>query len=588
MKSLILILSLLIGTQSWAQQTKPCVNVFFDRSTDKTYWMGKTYATLLQNLLGHFPKYQQIVSPIEMYEAGDIEKCHATFYIGSYFNNQIPAAFLKEYATTKKRVAWMGYSIWQLGDGFEKIFGYSYSHLTTLDREHLDQTDRPSFFKNILYKGEVFFKYGDWSKDNNQIFLAPFEQVVLKERTPGKSQVLAWAEQNVTKEVIPYVVQAQNHFFVADVPFSFLHEADRYFVFADILFDILGEKPRHQDKLALIRIEDVHAIIPIAQLYKTTDVLKKHNVPAHISLIPIMFDPLRRGDSVDWEEITTMDRKPAFMTWVNDMKKDKAVFIWHGVTHQHKRMKNPHDGLSGNDFEFFDAVNNRPLAEDSPEFVLDKLEEGFYTLQKAGVTPRLWLTPHYQASPLDYIIFGKVFSWNVGRVIYYNTSNRGLVANVSDKDLWFENRNSLAPSLRQSYFRNLEVMYESERWSGQMFPYEIYGDVYGQRLIPENLGNLQPFVNAHVINPRSKEEIVRDAKRNLVLRDTWASLFYHPFLLTSFEEGGRGAYPGDPAELEFIIREIKKLGYKFISLEDFINKNTVEKRPEPLYKENQQ
>ncbi len=585
----IFIISVMLVLSSWQVQAKavatPCVNVYFDRSQEPNYWMGKTYATLLQNILGHFPKYQQIVSPIEMYKKGDIETCHASFYIGSYFNNQIPADFLQDFTATKKRVAWLGYSIWQLGANFEEIFGYKYSHLTTLNREKLDSTGRPSYFKNVLYKGEVFFKYGDWSKTDRSIFLAPFEQAALLATDTKKSQILAHAEHNVTKEILPYALQAKNHFYVADVPFSFMHEADRYFVFADLLFDILDEKPRHNGKYALVRIEDVHPLMPLGELYKTMNVLKNEKVPIHISLIPIYFDPLHRGETDPQGEFITMDRKVPFMNFIEEVKRDQAFFIWHGVTHQYNAQKNPHDGVSGSDFEFFDAVNNRPIAEDSVKYVVDRLEDGFYTLQKTGITPQMWLTPHYQASPLDYIIFANVFTWNVGRVIYYNHSVKGFSTPNENKDVQFLSALTNGYNLRTEYFKNLEVVYESERWSGQMFPYEIYGDVHGQRLIPENLGNSQPFVNAHVVVPRSKEEIIIDAKRNLVLRDVWASFFYHPFLLTTYEDGGRGEFPGDPAELEYILREIKKLGYKFISLEEFLKTNTKSKRPEPVYKE---
>lgn len=578
-----ILLIMMVAHQAWTAPA--CVNVYYDRSTDSTYWMGKTYSILLQNLLGHFPQYQQVVSPIELYQKGDIEKCHATIYIGSYFNNAIPTAFHEDFVSTKKNVAWLGYSIWQLGPQFENIFGYKYSHLTTLDREHLDAKGRPSFFKNILYKGEVFFKYGDFSKENKDIFLAPFEQAVLTPTDLSKSEVLAEAQHNVSREEIPYILRAGNHFYVADVPFSFMHEADRYFVFADLLFDILGEQPRHNGKYALVRLEDVHPLLPLSQLYKITDVFQQEQIPLSISLIPIFYDPLEREDRGPLEELVPMYRKKSFMKFIDDMKNAGAVFIWHGVTHQYKNIANPHNGVSGNDFEFFDAVHNKPIVEDSVDYVLAKLEEGFSTLQQAGVTPRLWLTPHYQASSLDYIIFGNVFSWNVGRVIYYNHEASGLPQGPENKNLWFESKNPQGPDLRADYFRNLQVRYESERWSGQMFPYEIYGDIHGQRIIPENLGNSQPFVNEHVVNPRSKEEIVADAKRNLVLRDVWASFFYHPFLLSTYEDGGRGAYPGDPAELQYILRELKKMGYKFINLDDFLNKNTNAKRPTPVYKE---
>ena len=122
MKKLILSFVLLTGLQAQAKALD-CVNVYFDRSTDPTYWMGKTYTTLLQNLLGHFPEYQQIISPIELYQQGEIDKCAATIYIGSYFNNPIPTAFLDDYASTKKNVAWIGYKSGSLARALKKPWG---------------------------------------------------------------------------------------------------------------------------------------------------------------------------------------------------------------------------------------------------------------------------------------------------------------------------------------------------------------------------------------------------------------------------------------------------------------------------------
>ncbi len=107
MRSFILFSLFLLSGPLYA--APPCVNIYYDRSPDKTYWMGKTYVTLLQNLLRHFPKYQQIVSPIEFYKKGDIEKCHATIYIGSYFNNAIPTDFHADFITTKNK--WRGWVI---------------------------------------------------------------------------------------------------------------------------------------------------------------------------------------------------------------------------------------------------------------------------------------------------------------------------------------------------------------------------------------------------------------------------------------------------------------------------------------------
>ncbi len=579
-----------INSEATSQSTdQKCVQIYFDRSQDPTYWMGRTYTTLLQNLLGHFPEFQQIISPIEMYQKGDLEKCQASFYLGSYFNNNIPQDFLDDYVVTKKNVAWLANTIWKLGDHFEKIFGYKYVQITSLDKENKDPQGRPSFYKNIHYKGEIFYKYGEWSPTTPGLFVAPFDQTELKKTQDNpETEILAYSENPVTQKTLPYALRNKNYFYIADIAMSYMHEADRYLIFADLLFDILNANPRHDAKHALIRIEDVHPMVPIHWLYRLTDVMKNENVPIHISLIPIFMDPHHKFPKDKKIDVLPMDRNPAFMSFIQDMKNANAVFIWHGTTHQHRRLKNPHTAVSGDDFEFYDAINNKPFAEDSVPFVLSRLDEGYSVMKKANIFPQIWLTPHYQASALDNQIFARVFPWNIGRVIYYNHQITGLDTKLAhpeeDSQLWYSNVNN-SKQLRWDFFKNLQVQLQSDIWSGQMFPYEIYGDIHGQYLFPENLGNCQPYFSSHVQNPRSKNDILKLAKRNRVLRDVWASMFYHPFLLTSYQNGGNGAFPGDTQELQEIIKEFKSLGYQFINLEEFIKNNQLAKRAKPIYKE---
>ncbi|RZA09642.1 MAG: DUF2334 domain-containing protein [Proteobacteria bacterium] len=559
-----------------------CVNVFFDRGP-AGYWMGRTYSLMLQNLLGHFPQFQQIVSPIELYEKGDIEKCRATFYLGSYYDTQIPAAFLEDYARAKKPVAWFGYGIWKAPA--EELFGYRFKGFTKLDSAVRDAAGYPSYYKYIDYKGETFYKFGDWSKTDPKTFLAPFEQVELEEVSPDLSQVLATARHSRSNRAIPYALRAKNRFYVADIPFSFLHEADRYLITADLLFDILGVQAKHE-KRAFLRIEDVHALSPLADLFEVDALLKREGVPSNISIIPTFFDPLKTYNRPLNEEYITMDRKPEFLSALHELKANGSSFIWHGVTHQYGVIPNPHNGATGDDFEFWDAVKNKGVAEDGARWVLDRLDDGLYTILKSGLpAPTVWLTPHYQASALDYMIFARVFPWNVGRVIYFNFYAKGLGA---APNLALTSIDPAARAQRLEYFSKVDVTLDpSAPWNGQFFPFEIYGDVYGQRLIPENLGNSQPYISEHVVRTRSPKEIVADAKRNLVIRDAWASLFYHPYLLQTFKNGGRGTYPGDSQELGFILREIKKLGYKFLSADEFSKNQPRLLRPEPIYRDQQ-
>ncbi len=568
-----------------AAESKECVRVYYDHGPEG-YWMGRTYAVFTQNLLGHFPELQQIIAPIETYKKNDIESCRATIYIGSYFNNTIPAAFFEDFQNTKKNVAWLGYNVWNLAT--DKIWGFKYQALTQLNKTILDYKLMPTFYKWINYKGETFFKYGGWSKTNPTDFLAGFEMsalVPLDSVTPVENlgtEILATAIHNGTNEILPYILRNQNHFYVADVPFSFMHEADRYLVFADLLFDILNLPPRHNTRNALIRIEDVHPLMPIDLLYLFTNTLAANQIPINISIIPFFFDPLKFYDRKDNQEFVGASEVPEFVGWINAVKKLKGKFIWHGVTHQYERQRNPHDGVSGSDFEFWDAIQSTPVSKDSAPWVLNRLYDGFNELNKINIHPKIWLTPHYQASTLDYYLFARVFPWNIGRVIYYNFEFKSEPA-PQNPDYWFTDLDQLKQKKRIADLSKIQIQTTAVKWNGQAFPYEIYGDIHGQKIIPENLGNSQPFENEHVLIPRSVEEMIADAKRNRVIRDVWASCFYHPFLFEDYNSGGRGSYFGDPSELVHLVTELKKLDYVFIDIEDFAEKNQNVLRPEPIY-----
>lgn len=588
LRSLLTCFLLIAGGAPFAKAAEPkCVNIFYDQSTDPSAWMGKTYAMLLQNLLGHFPEYQQVVSPVEFYRRGDIDHCHATFYIGSHFDNGIPAAFFEDLQKTQSRFAWLGYNLWNLGpEALAKIFGAKYVGLTGLNTEILDAKKQPTFFKDVLYKGEVFSKYGRFRKDAPTEFVAPFEMIRVEPTEPGSFDVVAQARHNGTGEILPYIIRRGNTFYVADVPFSFMHEADRYLVFCDVLFDILGAEPRHKEHYAFLRLEDIHPLVPLSYLYSALETLEREQVPANISVIPLFFDPLNQFSRDANQEFVSLTQVPEFLGFLRDAEDRGGAMIWHGATHQLGVRRNPHSGVSGDDFEFWDAIRGTVLAEDSADFVIDRLDSGFYDLRRAGLEPSIWLTPHYQASPLDYMIFGRVFPWNVGRVIYFNHHVTKTTSAPSEADLWYTVAND-TPAGRQrrlDWARGIDVTMESDRWTGQIFPYEIFGDVYGQRILPENLGNSQPTENSHVVQPRSVQEIIADAKRNLVIRDAWGSFFYHVQLFNIDENGGRGAYPGDTSELSFLVREMKKLGYQFINLNDYVKNQTVPLRPEPQYR----
>ncbi len=88
----------------------------------------------------------------------------------------------------------------------------------------------------------------------------------------------------------PTSCRAQNFWYVADSPFSFVEEGDRYLAFCDLLHEILGVSHPVERK-ALVRIEDVSIDDDPTELRRVADYLSAQRVPFQIALIPIFKDP---------------------------------------------------------------------------------------------------------------------------------------------------------------------------------------------------------------------------------------------------------------------------------------------------------
>ena len=583
----LIILGLVIMTPFLSCATAdqhPCIQIFYDAPPpdEPNRFFGRIHALFIQNLLGHFPEWHQIVSPVHRYAPGQMERCEANIYLGTYFKSAPPSHFFEDFARTDRQVMWLGYHIWELPQkDLERLFGIDFKGLTRLDHDLSSTGLRPHFFRDFHYKGEVFEKYGEWDPKDPKRFVAAFELVRLerKEASANESHVLAWAEHTGTHEKIPYVIVNKNHWYMAESPFAFATEKDRYLIFTDLLFDFLKESSKHSGpRQAFVRFEDIHPNLPLWQLDAYTGVFEQAHIPFSISLIPIFADPLMVQVDDRAERFVTIADKKHFRDFLSRAQQFGGSIIFHGITHQYHNKKNPFNGLSGDDFEFWDGVNHQPIPEDSVNYVLNRVEDGLELLRSVGISPSAWLTPHYQASPLDFIIFGQVFSWNIGRVVYFPFRQNEVIQLPHELSLF-----SSEPNLRAHRFetlKNLEVTFPPGlRPSGQFFPFEIWGDVFGQRLIPENLGNIQPFLNEQVHKTQDIDEMIECAKRNRVLRDHWASFFIHPVLIQPQWEEGLGEYPGDGRQVLKLLTSIQSLGYEFIDLKTWVHNQPKYRRP---------
>jgi adsorption protein B len=481
--------------------------LFYDKIEDQGL-SNQNDAVMMLNLLGHFKNQQISFEPVQTYQSGRLKACDALIYMGGVFDVPLSEEFLTDLSHYSKSTLWIGYNIWKLEDflGTEKFlarYGFSYQHTEGLHRTGAEVP----FYQFYSYKGETFEKAqaqgGSGAADPSIVIV-----------TNQDAKIISEATQTRTGQKTPYVLKKNNFYYVADRGFSYIHEADRYLIIADLLFDFLAQPAQAGPHQALVRLEDVSANSDLPALQKTLKVLNKRKVPFGISLIPKFMSELAPDGT---RQVLTISDRPDFRAALNQAQSQGGTLLLHGFTHQVDGIPNCPALTSGLDYEFWDRCHGGPLSFDSEDFVRNRLNAAFDILKSNNLSVAAWVTPHYSASPLDYRIFAQVFNWTLQRVIY-----------VVDGDPNPDFSNS------------------------QFFPYTIYKDYYGQKVLPENLG-----YQGEGPAMAWAQRVVRNAKRNLVIRDSWASLFWHPYL---------GADPESLQALDYVLQNLQKQGYVFTDL----------------------
>ena len=168
-------------------------------------WLGEMYSLQLENLLAHF---DAVVTrkPASTYVQGDLEKFHATFYVGAVWNSQpLAPVFLTDLAATTKTVVWTGVNIWQAAwdpatyaylPAFEQRYGYQV--LGFSGDSHPNVT-----YKNVTLK-----------KD-------PWDQGLTHIAVTDATKAKVWAVCTDSAGVQwPYIVQSGKFWLVCDMPMS--------------------------------------------------------------------------------------------------------------------------------------------------------------------------------------------------------------------------------------------------------------------------------------------------------------------------------------------------------------------------------
>ncbi|MFL5337419.1 MAG: DUF2334 domain-containing protein, partial [Geminicoccaceae bacterium] len=468
--------------------------------------LGEEYGMLVANLAGHFGTVK--TEPVVAYQAGQIAASSATIYIGSTYDEPLPVAFLDDVVNATKPVVWTYDNIWQLNSrvaDFGTRYGFS-----------------PWIF-DFSSVSEVRYKGTSVSRSLlNQSGIMSYSAF-----DPTKAKDLADAVRP-DGTTFPWAVRSGMLTYLGEIPFSYTNESDRAMVFADVLFDALAPTTQVRHR-ALVRIEDVGPDADPTELRAVADYLSSQGVPFSFGVYPSFRNPLgesrrNKGLPISLEMKDSRGVRDAIQYMINK----GGTMVMHGWTHQYSNVRNPYDGISGDDFEFFrahvdaatdDVVYDGPVAEDSQAWAAGRIANSFTAFSAAGLpAPTIFEFPHYAGSYADYQAVKARFKVRYERGLYFKGTLTG------------------GPI-------------DSTKYVGQFFPYPVT-DVYGSKVLPENLGNveLQEF-NNHP--PRFPADIVASAKQNLVVRDGFASFFYHPYLGTSY--------------LQQIVPQIKSLGYTFVA-----------------------
>lgn len=555
--ALILCCFLAVAGQAQAASAKK-VLVLYDASGTYGY-TGRASAIMLQNLLGHF-QVEVTLKPVTSYRQGEMAKQLATFYLGTTYDERSYHtagskeyvqynAFLEDAADCDAPLVWMNYNLWQLeevlvarGESLASRFGFSWGGVVN------EGYNRVKYKETELYKGVVPFANpgadvaGCTAEGDGKYACATeLNKILIQDTTNTVVHAQTYSTINAAVATTPIITQAGNFWFVGDLPFTYASEEDRYLAVADILHDILATEQQEQHR-ALLRLEDVSAATDIEDLKAITDFLVASGIPFSVATIPYHYDGEQwtrlAGSEVGdlLEQLTRSGGRHG---------SPKVSIVAHGKTHQSRFAANPYNSVSGDDFEFYRVIQNAdnsltfesPLPEDSRLWALHRMQGAYWELALTGLRAFAWEAPHYTASMNTYAGVRGLYPVHYGRMTYFvdNEGKKDIVSCLFHRKAWKPKR-----------------AITSVKMLGQFFPYPIYNDQYGYKVVPENIGYYEPepFTGYRPLLP---VDLIRHAEKSLVVRDGYASFFYHPDLGTN--------------DLREIIEGIQALGYTFTSAE---------------------
>jgi uncharacterized protein YdaL len=542
-------------------------------------YLGAVHAQMVMNLLGHFREVSVTAKPRLDYNPGDLQAHDVTFVLGTSGDEAVPAGFVDDFwANEESTVVWLGFDLWQMVDeddldrdagAFRARFGF------TIDDE-VDEGEGvggcgDGYYRDIWFRGEAeepqhFFKQNWLNSDSGEVECDPYITVVSDVGAAERVVDIHTRTQPVrtTPWILHQGVGDRHLWFITDVPFSYLHQEDRYIVFADQMHEFVGID-HTPTRTALARLEDVHPLVDGAALTQFADLMDDR--PWTLALIAEFRDPL--GVTHEGRPYYTHIGgrrarllREAIDSVLEDPARDVGLLL-HGYTHQYGFEANDFDGLTGNDYEFWDALHDTPLPDDSFGFVADRVGAAEFRAREVGWMDHVWgfEFPHYKASLTARIAASKHFCSAYHQGEYWDWSG------TSDGDA-FDFNEGFSDAFGSLDPTTVALRLEVAQSESQFFPYLIGRDVYGQRVVPENIGSFTPTLFAYDYGQVNEiDDMLRAARKNLVSNCATASFFFHPFLLPFL---GGLEYGGGEESLRVLIDQLEAWDYNFVQARDLL------------------
>lgn len=470
------------------------------------------------------------------YQPGQMHDFDAAVYVGTKFVEVLPDALLRDVTDGRTPVLWAGTNITQLGGyegspesaAFAERYGWNPASTT------VNSVDEVT---TIVYKGQEL----DRSRDGGFIYVPSITNPDLVE-VLGTAHCGSVTEPRaclaVEGEQFPWAIRSGNLTFVADMPLDVIVENTHHLAYADLFYDLLAPDTVATQKAA-VRLEDVGPEADPRALRRIADFLYERGVPFQVAVVPIHLSEVPDTDPVRHYGISLLDR-PKVVKALKYMQERGGTLIQHGTTHQFGAVHNPYPrATSGADYEFYRA---RCSATEFPPYEFEECRQDSW-VRLTGPVSRDGVADHVNRlnRGRDVMVQAGLGEPDIFEVPHYGASPNAYEAITSQYDFRYE---------RVQYFAGLT---SGEKFDGeiaftQIFPYRVH-DVYGITVLPENLGNVsEEMQNNHP--PRPPAFLIENAKRNLVVRESTASFFFHPYLPLDY--------------LVELVDGITDLGYEFV------------------------